>query len=335
MQNIINKTPFEASLSLLSNLRGEDCVGYFFSAAFALENQRWYVSDKQIKSPLTDQYWDDENPGSVRYPGQLSHNKPGTDIIVNAQAVAPGEKPVAALQTGVQVGQMRSSVVVFGDRVWQNGQISQPSAFTTFPIRWEYAFGGQSQSDANPAINEHNPLGIGWTHPDHPLTDGTRLPNIERPDQLIRNPRDNPAPAGYGSLGAESPLRNCYAGTYDDHWKKTRCPFAPDDFDPAFFYTATPELRSTGFLAGTEPVRLIHLSSVSDLVFQLPGGRPTGSVVVGSRELELAFNLETVVIETEREETGRLEVLMFWRATTPAPRSVADVKDIKLSLARS
>lgn len=332
MLNIKNKTPFAVSLSPQTNLKGHDVLLVFLAASCSLSNGKWHVSESQMESPLSDQMWDDNKPSSIRFPSQLSHDKPGTDVIVNAHAVAPQEKPVSALKASVRVGALTASVVAFGDRVWHNGAINAPRPFVQLPIIWETAFGGSSgSSKPENAIqtNEHNPLGLGWTHPSHSVEEGKRLPNIEHPQQLIRTPKDRPLPVGFGAIPAESPLRTQYAGTYDDQWRATRAPFVPQDFDPAFFYSAIPELRSQGFMRGDEPVRLTHLHPTGDVVFNLPSTRPEGCVTIGNTAVTLVFRLQTVVIEAQE-----LIVRMFWQAVAPAPRSVADIKDISVSLAR-
>jgi hypothetical protein len=337
MLNIVNKTPFETTYSVQNDLKGYGVLCVFVSASFLLTKNTWHVAREQLPSPLQDTYWDKEKPSSIRIPSQLTHNKPGTDIILNADAVAPNGKSVTHLQTGIQVGNLQASVVVFGDRHWDRGQITPPRPFHKMPITWERAFGGSFQTEDGVQSYPYNALGTGWSLPGF-ATEGLSLPNIEWADQLIRYPTDSPIPAGYGALGPESPLRSCFAGTYDEIWKKTRCPYVPDDFDPAFFHAAIPALRSPTFLQGNEAVRLINLTRESDVHIRLPGGRPDGAVVLGKQNVQLNFDLEAVVIDTTVDDGSAtatlLEAQMFWRATALTTRSVADVKDIRVWLAR-
>lgn len=337
MLNVINKTPFEASYSIQNNLQGYGVVCVFFAANFVFANQRWHIAQQQMPSPLNDVYWNKDKPSSIRLPSQLSHSKPGTDIIMNANAIAPKEQAVTHLHTGIQVANMQASVMVFGDRVWDNDRITPPRPFFKIPIVWEQAFGGSIKTESGVQQYEYNPLGLGWS-PSAENPDGTRLPNIEWPQQLIHSPEDKPVPAGYGALGPQSPLRSCYAGTYDENWKKTRCPYVPHDFDSAFFYSAIPALRAPGFLQGNEGLRLVNVTRESDLSLHLPGGRPQGEIMLGKKMQTLTFNLETVVIDTTVDDasaaTPVLSSQMFWRATAPTTRSVADIKDIRVWLAR-
>lgn len=242
MLRIKNKTPFKATISLQTDLQGHDMVCAYFSSSFYFFEGQWFVSDGQMPSPMSDQFWDTKRTSSIRYPSQLSFNKSGTDVIINAEAVFPGGVPVGVLPIDILVGKLRTSLLVFGDRIWQDGYITSPRLFSRIPIIWENAFGGQAvfentelaHNEKTVIPHEHNPLGMGWTHPKKHIQNGTRLPNIEWRNEYIRSPKDTPLPAGIGALGPESPLRSVHAGTYDETWSLHRCPYAPDDFNPDF-----------------------------------------------------------------------------------------------------
>ncbi len=332
MLQLNNKTPFHVCFAPIATLEGVDELSIFFSASLQLVQGKWSVCESQVPAPLADEYVGEDAVSTVNYPSLLGVSKPATDLIVNGAAESPGGKPVKALEASIEVLGRKVSLHVFGDRVWNRGVITEPKPFQRLPIIWENAFGGSENIGGEIASFEHNPIGKGWKHDSTADDDfqGVFLPNIEWPEQRLSALRQRPRPAGVSALSVALPERARFAGTYDDKWKKTRAPFLPADFNPAFFNAAIPELQFRQGLNGGEAIRIRNLNEQGESVFNLPVLSPMGEVFFAKGTFSLNFKLVTVVIESEQ-----MIVRMFWQALAPIPRTLADVKEIKTLLGRT
>ena len=102
---------------------------------------------------------------------------------------------------------------------------------------------------------------------------GLQLPNIEDPKQLIGSWDDRPAPAGFGAIASHWQPRVGFAGTYDEHWMKTRQPLLAEDMDDRWFQCAPADQQAPEFLRGGEPVVLHNLQPArAACEFTLPQG---------------------------------------------------------------
>lgn len=172
------------------------------------------------------------------------------EILVTGKAFAPNSTPVASCRARVQVGPIDKALYVFGDRHWKNTVPSDPAPFTEMAIVYENAFGGPGFAQ--------NPLGKGFAPPEER---GALhfLPNIEDPKNLIRAPKDRPAPAGFGSYDPMWPQRRATSGTYDDRWLAEVYPGFPDDMDWSSFNTAPEDQRIRSPLRGDERIRVENM----------------------------------------------------------------------------
>jgi hypothetical protein len=158
-----------------------------------------------------------------------------------------------------------------------------------------------------------NPVGCGFAvKKDH--LEGVPVPNIEWPDRPIRAWDSRPAPAGFGALASHWQPRAGYAGTYGDHWMKTRQPLLPDDFQDRFFQCAPADQQSSEFLRGGETVILYHLTPAGDLRFSLPRTflRLETRFYTGERTIHEAPKLHTVILEPDYPR-----VSMVWHSALP------------------
>jgi Uncharacterized protein conserved in bacteria (DUF2169) len=138
---------------------------------------------------------------------ELDYMKRGIDILVFGEAVAPRNEAVTSMTVEVRCGPVQKSIDVIGDRRWLRDSsirqllggsasftISDPEPFVSMPLSNDRAFGGASTLDGQPADHPINPGGRGYVR-DEALVEGIQLPNLERPDQRIRDWRDDPIPA--------------------------------------------------------------------------------------------------------------------------------------------
>jgi len=179
-------------------------------------------------------------------------------------------------------------------------RLSEATATTTVPLRWEYAFGGASILN-NPHYPEEavdpfllnqvcysNPLGSGWIE-----TRFLKLARaLELPTQMLPAPQIEPTgkpiaelqvtaqpdgdlsavqmagiadcqdyqPAGFGVVGRAWSPRLKLAGTYDNNWLDTRWPGLPTDFDFGYWNSA-PTDQQTAFLQPNLRIELFNLTA--------------------------------------------------------------------------
>ncbi|MGE3164091.1 MAG: DUF2169 domain-containing protein [Planctomycetota bacterium] len=255
---------------------------------------------------------DDEQQGSLRYESDLAYFKESTDLLLAGSCHTPGGKPLTSCPVSFRVGTHERRLLVFGDRSWNVGLLStkptDPAPFTTMPIRYELAYGG----DGYPS----NPLGKGYNREENEAGKKVKpLPNIEDPQELVQSPRTQPSPAGFSPVGRSWKPRVASAGTYGHKWFKERSAWFPADMKWSFFSAAPEPLRVRGYLRGDEEVLLENLHPQhARYACRLPGIRVRAflnrSEVAGSVGAfdEVALQLDTVWIDADREQA-----LVVWR----------------------
>lgn len=245
---------------------------------------------EQAPLPTGDEPFEpDDEHSSLRYPNDFEPFKPRADVLVVANAYR--QKHASVTVAGFRFGELRRSLVVCGDRTWQNGLPSAPAPFESLPLRWERAFGGPGHPS--------NPVGRGYADGNS----GLRLPNLEREDQLIRMERDRPEPTCFGPVRREWPTRRRRLGTYDEAWLKERWPYYPRDFDWGSCNAAPPE-QQLPYPRGDEPFEFYALRPEGPVVSgALPGRVPRVLAQFGKaekfRQQEVALVLDTVWFDVE------------------------------------
>ena len=182
------------------------------------------------------------------------------EVLVVGHAYPPSG-PAPHCPVRVQAGPIDKTIYAIGDRRWRDGLPTEPEPFERMPLTWERAYGGEGFS-ANPSGRGYAPEGVS----------PARLPNLERPGQLIATPRDRPWPAGLGPLDPMWAPRAQRAGTYDDEWLKTEYPGFASDVDWRYFNVAPDDQHLGGSFAGGEPIALTNLHPErARIVSSVPG----------------------------------------------------------------
>jgi hypothetical protein len=329
-----NKTDFAVHPQLLLDSEGEKLCA-IVKATFELQGTELAVAPAERARGVrfADFPWEKDKPESIAYPADVCLRKPGTDVIFVAKACAPGGRPVPSFDVRVEVGPLRKSLLVFGQRLWveKGAGISAPAPITEIEMRYEHAWGGRDDDDPAELLEEpRNPIGTGVTRKPAALTH-TPAPHIEDPSFPIRSAKTAPPPAGLGVVGRSWEPRRRYAGTYDQAWQEHRAPLLPDDFDDRFNLCASPGLIATPPLSGGEPVRLLNLTPGGGaLSFELPKVALEIELCVKGREpVVLTPHLDTVLFdlyEAGPEKPVTLE--MVWRGHVKAPRRMRDARVI-------
>jgi len=331
MLQLKNNTPFAAQLALFPNHQGVDTLYIIVRASLNI-GPKWTLSDEQKPPAAADEHWgDDPATSSLKQASEMHIGKPATDIIMTGHAWSPEGRETSQLDVSLAVGSVNRTVRVFGDRQWHDGGISQPRPFTSMPLVYERAFGGlHKENDQIIAGEARNPVGCGFIGKRKPaVVNGEPLPNLEDPRQLLQRAGDVVAPSGFGFIAPSWQPRLSYAGSYDEHWQKTRAPYLPLDFDLRFFNMAHPELIYPGYLQGGEPVQITGVNPQGPLAFELPLIGLAASVAVKNRVEKPVFNLETLLIEPDE-----LKLIMTWRAAMICDKEALKVREVSVNLSR-
>lgn len=237
------------------------------------------------QSPLCkgDEHYGDPSKSSVMGESDLAPYKPKTDVVINAAAYAPGDKPAPFFGAAVQVGDQSKTVRVTGPRVWRHGlvgwSLEPPKPIASLDLRYEYASGGLYEVDGKVVASPANPVGMGWYPPEYlRQCKKTTLPapQIESADKPISNIGEIVPPDGFGFIGRGWQGRIEYAGTMDEAWQEERHPLLPRDFRFEYWCGAQPALQLPHPKPLTEiPVALRYLVPASDVpnqavIFDIP-----------------------------------------------------------------
>jgi len=297
-----NRTPFAADRSWQ---RGPDgghrwCVAvratYTLSGEGALQ-----LADVQRPAALLPEYSGEPGRSSLRAEVDVALCKPTTDVILNATAYTPHDRPAAAIDVALRVGPIDKRLRVFGPRTYRRGALglvaSPPEPFVRQPIAYEYAYGGTDTSDPDPArhmIDLRNPVGRGATSRRDTAV-GQAAHQLEYP----RGTPDQTGPAGFGPLASYWSPRLELQGRYDTAWLEHRRPLLPEDFDPRALQCAPADQQAS--LRGGEEVELSGLTPAGTCRFRIPRVALALTSRFGRRRVDHPARLCTVLIEPDDE----------------------------------
>jgi uncharacterized protein YjbI with pentapeptide repeats len=169
----------------------------------------------------------------------LGMPKPRGEFLVYGSCFSA--KPVSGLGVHVNVGNIAKTLVVMGDRHWTKLGMSEAVPFTSMPLSYSKAFGGNGYAN--------NPVGKGFA----PNADGQlELPNLEDPKKPVTQKSDRPDPVGFTAYPLMWPERMQYMGKIDDNYIKDSWPHMPKGTNPEYFNTAPADQRLNGFFRGDE-----------------------------------------------------------------------------------
>ncbi len=305
MWQIDNRTPFAAGQSWVRNLDGAETWLVVVKATFDVQRGGATVPSKEqpevTRAPV---YRGEPGQSSIVYENDFVLAKQTTDVLLNGSAYAPGRGEISQIDVTMEVGPVRKTLRVYGDRSWKGtgSAVGPPKPFTQMPITYERAFGGADKGSPQPEVDWYwpNPVGMGFVAA-RGRAENTRPPNVEYPDQVVGSWKSRPAPAGFGVIGSHWQERSALAGTYDAQWSETRQPLLPADFDIRHYQAAPADQRPAKFLSGGERVALTNLTPSGSLRFALPSLslRFETRYMDGERVAHPAPNLHTVILEPD------------------------------------
>jgi hypothetical protein len=333
--NLTNNTFLTAAPVLLADHRGAETLVVIAKGTWRIcPDASLVAAEEQVPIHFRPVYRGEPGKSSLIYDTDVLLEKPGTDCLLIGHAWAP-KSGICSVDVEFNVGTVRKSVRVFGDRFWEKGRwktfVSKPLPFESIPLLWERAFGGVDMSWLDPTGHEfclENPVGQGLlARKTEMQVEGMRLPNLEDPSCLINKVSDHPKAVGFGPIPPQWQPRAGYGGTYDDHWRKHRSPLPPEDLDRRFYSSAAPGMATPQPLAGTETICIENGAKQGRLQFVLPGVRPRVIVRTGGADEALTMTLDTLTVEPDEAR-----LVLVWRGKRTFRRSLHEVDRITVGL---
>ncbi|MEX8519913.1 MAG: DUF2169 domain-containing protein [Leptothrix sp. (in: b-proteobacteria)] len=331
MWQIDNRTPFAAERGWVRDRDGAEIWLVAVKATFdILPDGNTQVTKEQQPVLRLPEHFGELGKSSIKYDADLVLTKKTTDVIVVGHAYAPPGMSVTHADVGFKVGPVQKILRVFGDRRWKGSSMTAPEPFLKMPIVYERSFGGVATASKTPETDWEwcNPVGTGFAVSSRNAA-GLALPNIENPKDLIGSWSNRPSPAGFGAIASHWQPRVSFAGTYDEHWMKTRQPLLAEDLDDRYFQCAPLDQQAPQWLRGGEPVVLLKLTPGQDLRFTLPKlyfGFET-RFYDGSRETHQNKQLHTVILEPDFPR-----VSLVWHSALPCHFKVQKLERTVITL---
>lgn len=326
-----NATPCAALAVPLHDERGVDVVVLLVKATFGKRGPGLALLDEQAPVRLNDVPTDEAavregRESSIRYPSDVSCEKPGADVVIVGSAVST--RSVTSLDVAVRAPGRSMSLTVHGERVfYESGlgiKISPAARFERAAITYERAYGGKSKDGT--VVDWHNPVGRG-VHKSASELDGAPAPCIEDPAHPITG-TDATAPAGFGAIPMWWLPRRALSGTMDAAWQRERMPLPPLDFDRRFHHVAHPGLQLDRPLAAGDVIATHGLCpdglfdvTIPDLPIVAHLRRTTGPPV------SLPLVLDTAILEPD---AARLE--LTYRRVVPLGRGDTLLREARLDV---
>ncbi len=297
MSGLANLTSFPAALSVGRDARGQMEVSVSVKASFTWDRRGAVMPIEAMPLREKDELEGEGVAAGLAAAAEVGAPKPRLDVLLAGELVF--RAPITEINVALSVGnRLRKVVRVVGERVWQSGGAkiapSRPRAVSRLPISWTRAFGGCDAVDST-FFEPRNPAGSGVVKRPHAL-EGKPAPNFEDPRQPLTSSKDRPPPSGFGPVAAHWQPRVKLAGTYDEKWKKDRCPLLPADFDPAFFNIAPSDQQLPGYVVG-ETVRLDGMTEDGVDSFTLPELKVPVAFRSRTDMLQTYTRVDTIVIE--------------------------------------
>lgn len=308
-----NKTPYAAERTWVRDKDGKHHWIVVVKATFEFTFEgKLRLADDQLPALHEPEYFGEPGQSSLRYDADLVAMKPGTDVILNAHAHAPGGRATREVVVTLRIANLEKQLLVRGESKYGFGvgglSVSSPEFFVTRPIVYELAYGGTDTLDQDPSkhcIDLRNPVGVGFAARVEHL--------IGRTAPSIYYPRGDPAkigPAGFGALASYWSPRLERGGTYDQNWSSNKKPLLPDDYDDKTLLCAPADQWPRQRLRGGEIIDLVNLTPEGALRLELPKICVMCTTRVSGRSTESRCELASVILEPEDRR-----LIMAWQSS--------------------
>jgi len=329
--NVSNTTDGKCETVIVADKEGRQFVVPILKYTFEIAvDGSAKLAEKQSDIDLVDTYYgDDPATSSIRRPSQLFDQKPGTDVVLIAEAHPPAAREVKQMDVMLHMGPIRKIVRVHGLRVWQPGAFGGLTAGPAMPIHkpialtYELAWGGQDLSHPEKPMGEpRNYAGRGVCHDPKSLI-GKPAAQLEDPEHPIGS--HGVKPAAFGAIHRHWQPRVSYAGMYDQAWQDARMPLLPVDFDNRFHVCVPQDQWSPTPLRSDERIEVLGVTPEGVFFCQLPRIAPGFSSVTLGKRADHRTHLDTVLINAVERK-----VELTWRAAIPMPRKLEMLESIRI-----
>jgi hypothetical protein len=270
--------------------------------------QVWRVSPAPWKCPYGPVEGDD-----IFYKG-------GVDFIVFGNAHGPGGREVTQLDVGLELGDFRRRILVFGNRTWERKGTgvhpSQPQPFRALSLNVENAFGGKAPWDGLEVPFADNPAGKGY-YLEEEQAIGQPLPNLEDPEHLIRNWDDRPDPVGVGLCPMANGKRLRHGIEFDEDGGLRK-------IHPRLFNSAFPEMVVAGVKPG-DRCRLVGMSKAGLMTFSIPDFQLRIRLTFDKEIIEQPLAIEQVGVEVDARRVFITYRYPFLFVLYPLQRRLAEL----------
>jgi hypothetical protein len=277
---------------------------------------------------------DDPATSSIKIPSDVFDFKPGTDVVLTADAHPGAHSSASHVDVSLRMGPIAKTVRAFGLRVWQRGMLGGLTPGPALPMReplpilYELAWGGVDLSNPEkPLAEPRNHLGRGITREPAKLV-GRAAAQLELVDKPLGE-RGN-VPASFGAVHRHWAPRAAFAGTYDQAWMDTRMPLLPLDFDPRFNVCVPHDQWSPTPLAGDEPIEIAGATEDGMWRVQLPREAPAFSSIIAGVRRTHATHLDTVLIDARERR-----VELTWRVSILTPPKLEMIDEVRIQPGRA
>jgi hypothetical protein len=331
---IDNDTPYAADKTIVVDKLGARHWVVVVKGTFAIHpDGSTSLAHEQLPPLLTPEYRGKPGESSLHYEADMISDKPGTDILLNAEAHAPEGKPVRELTVGFSLGTLKKGLTVKGERVFERSRLgdvvaSQAEPFVSMPIIYERAYGGFDRTSQDPkqqVMFAPNPVGTGVCANAKDLL-GKTAANIELPGG---DPQPDRA-IGFGPLCSYWEPRRQYAGTYDAHWAAHQKPLLPVDYDERWNMCAPPDQQVGKLERSDLTVQLHNLMPTQSFSFRLPRTHLAFRTFFGSytklEPSEHRARLHTVIVEP-----SQARVVMVWQTRLTCGSAVDDIDSTRVT----
>jgi hypothetical protein len=326
-----NTTGLAAELTTATDKDGRDWCVAVVKGTFAVAwDGTVKPAEEQLPPVATDEFYGDPAESAIRYECDFARFKPRADVLLVGRAVPPGGRLATELDVTLELGPVKKTVRVVGDRVWEarlGGMwASAPEPFGAIPLTYDRAFGGSDNSDPRRAGSEvRNLVGVGfYRNPDSRFLAGKPLPNLEDPRHRLRSWSDTPPPVGFGVLGRGWRPRVTFAGTYDQKWLDERFPFLPADFDEQYFQSA-PADQQVPHLKGGERVACTNVRPDGSFEATVPAADVPLTFRFRDRDEVVEPRLDTLIVEPDRRR-----LIAVWRGQVPLGRKPNALREVQV-----
>jgi len=325
-------TGMEAGYTMGMEPSGRELLVVCIKGTFSFpkqEDEEPQLAEEQVPLTEADTFTGEPGFSAPVYETDYAPYKANCDVLLKGSAYGPLGRAVTHVPVTLQVGKLRKSFKVVGDRFWVNEwsgiSSTRPQPFTVKKISYDKAFGGVDDSYHDPAkvhAYMNNPIGTGFHyHLDKAFIDGKLLPSTEELKNPITNPSGNYRPMSFGPVGRGWQPRSGYGGTYDQNWIDNIFPFLPPDFDTRY-YQAAPEDQQMPYPQGGEQVVLLNLTPEGRTVFRLPHKHMlVWFLLQNGEEVDKPALLDTIILEPDARR-----FMLVWRATIPLKRNMFEME---------